>query len=47
MAAAEQFVTQNKTRLLDELKTFLRIPSISTLPETKMTSPKRRLSLRR
>ena len=33
MAAVEQFVTDNKTRLLDELKTFLRIPSISTLPE--------------
>lgn len=33
MAAVEQFVTENKTRLLDELKTFLRIPSISTLPE--------------
>jgi acetylornithine deacetylase/succinyl-diaminopimelate desuccinylase-like protein len=27
------FVDANRTRLLDELKTFLRIPSISTLPE--------------
>jgi acetylornithine deacetylase/succinyl-diaminopimelate desuccinylase-like protein len=27
------FVEQNKDRLLEELKTFLRIPSISTLPE--------------
>lgn len=34
-AAVEQFVTENKPRLLDELKTFLRIPSISTLPEHK------------
>lgn len=33
MVAVEQFVTDNKTRLLEELKTFLRIPSISTLPE--------------
>jgi acetylornithine deacetylase/succinyl-diaminopimelate desuccinylase-like protein len=33
VAAVEQFVTDNKIRLLDELKTFLRIPSISTLPE--------------
>jgi acetylornithine deacetylase/succinyl-diaminopimelate desuccinylase-like protein len=34
-AAVEQFVTENKPRLLDELKAFLRIPSISTLPEHK------------
>ena len=31
--ATELFVEQNKPRLLDELKTFLRIPSVSTLPE--------------
>ncbi len=31
--ATDHFVEQNKTRLLDELKTFLRIPSVSTLPE--------------
>jgi acetylornithine deacetylase/succinyl-diaminopimelate desuccinylase-like protein len=35
VAAAEQFVRDNQSRLLDELKTFLRIPSISTLPEHK------------
>ncbi len=29
------YVHENETRLLDELKTFLRIPSISTLPEHK------------
>jgi acetylornithine deacetylase/succinyl-diaminopimelate desuccinylase-like protein len=34
-AAVEQFVSKNKPRLLEELKTFLRIPSISTLPEHK------------
>jgi acetylornithine deacetylase/succinyl-diaminopimelate desuccinylase-like protein len=33
--ATDTFVEQNKTRLLDELKSFLRIPSISTLPEHK------------
>jgi acetylornithine deacetylase/succinyl-diaminopimelate desuccinylase-like protein len=33
--AAEQFVRDNQSRLLEELKTFLRIPSISTLPEHK------------
>src|SRR5579864_6634676 len=33
--ATDTFVDQNKTRLLDELKDFLRIPSISTLPEHK------------
>ena len=31
----DNFVQQNRDRLLDELKTFLRIPSISTLPEHK------------
>ena len=31
--ATNAFVEQNKDRLLDELKDFLRIPSISTLPE--------------
>jgi acetylornithine deacetylase/succinyl-diaminopimelate desuccinylase-like protein len=31
--ATDRFVEQNKPRLLDELKTFLRIPSVSTLPE--------------
>ena len=32
-AATETFVAQNRNRLLAELKDFLRIPSISTLPE--------------
>src|SRR6476469_9710584 len=31
----ETFVRENETRLLEELKTFLRIPSVSTLPEHK------------
>jgi len=31
--ATDTFVDQNRDRLLDELKNFLRIPSISTLPE--------------
>jgi acetylornithine deacetylase/succinyl-diaminopimelate desuccinylase-like protein len=31
--ATNTFVEQNKPRLLEELKTFLRIPSVSTLPE--------------
>lgn len=31
--ATNAFVEQNRERLLDELKEFLRIPSISTLPE--------------
>jgi acetylornithine deacetylase/succinyl-diaminopimelate desuccinylase-like protein len=35
VASAEQFVRDNESRLLEELKTFLRIPSISTLPEHK------------
>ncbi len=33
--AVEQFVISNQDRLLAELKDFLRIPSISTLPENK------------
>src|SRR5689334_2897972 len=33
--AIDSFVQQNETRLLDELKEFLRIPSISTSPENK------------
>ncbi|HLW76090.1 MAG TPA: hypothetical protein VKS01_03875, partial [Bryobacteraceae bacterium] len=33
MPSANLFVEQNKPRLLSELKDFLRIPSISTLPE--------------
>ena len=33
--AIEQFVRDNEGRLLEELLTFLRIPSISTLPEHK------------
>ncbi len=33
MPIAEQYVRENEVRLLEELKTFLRIPSISTLPE--------------
>jgi len=32
----EEFVQQNETRFLDELLEFLRIPSISTLPEHKL-----------
>jgi acetylornithine deacetylase/succinyl-diaminopimelate desuccinylase-like protein len=32
-AATETFVRQNRGRLLDELKEFVRIPSVSTLPE--------------
>jgi acetylornithine deacetylase/succinyl-diaminopimelate desuccinylase-like protein len=34
-ASTDQFVTENQDRLLEELKEFLRIPSISTLPENK------------
>ncbi len=33
--ATNTFVEKNKPRLLDELKQFLRIPSVSTLPEHK------------
>jgi acetylornithine deacetylase/succinyl-diaminopimelate desuccinylase-like protein len=33
--AIDTFVHQNEARLLEELKTFLRIPSISTSPENK------------
>jgi acetylornithine deacetylase/succinyl-diaminopimelate desuccinylase-like protein len=33
--ATDAFVRENQGRLLDELKTFLKIPSISTLPEHK------------
>jgi len=32
-ASTSSFVETNRQRLLDELKDFLRIPSISTLPE--------------
>src|SRR5258706_13612091 len=31
--ANDAFVTQNRNRLLDELRQFIRIPSVSTLPE--------------
>ena len=31
--ATDSFIETNKSRLLDELKDFLRIPSVSTLPE--------------
>jgi acetylornithine deacetylase/succinyl-diaminopimelate desuccinylase-like protein len=34
-AATDAFVQQNRDRLLSELKDFIRIPSISTLPENK------------
>jgi len=34
-AATQTFVHQNRGRLLEELKEFVRIPSISTLPEHK------------
>src|SRR5258708_7620844 len=33
--AIDTFVRENEERLLEELKAFLRIPSISTLPEHK------------
>jgi acetylornithine deacetylase/succinyl-diaminopimelate desuccinylase-like protein len=33
--SVDAFVHENESRLLDELKTFLRIPSVSTLPEHK------------
>ena len=32
-AAIQAFVRENQPRLLEELKNFVRIPSISTLPE--------------
>ena len=32
-AATDSFVQNNQARFLEELKRFLRIPSISTLPE--------------
>ncbi len=34
-AATDTFVKENQSRLLEELKEFLRIPSISTLPENR------------
>ena len=34
-AAVDTFVEHNKTRMLEELKDFIRIPSVSTLPEHK------------
>jgi acetylornithine deacetylase/succinyl-diaminopimelate desuccinylase-like protein len=34
-AATDAFVNQHQARLLEELKQFLRIPSISTLPENR------------
>ncbi len=34
-AATDSFVNLNQPRLLEELKQFLRIPSISTLPENR------------
>jgi acetylornithine deacetylase/succinyl-diaminopimelate desuccinylase-like protein len=33
--ATDRFITENRARLLDELKDFIRIPSVSTLPEHK------------
>jgi acetylornithine deacetylase/succinyl-diaminopimelate desuccinylase-like protein len=35
MSAIETYVQQHRSRLLEELKDFIRIPSISTLPEHK------------
>ena len=35
MPTAVEFISQNETRYLDELLDFIRIPSISTLPERK------------
>jgi acetylornithine deacetylase/succinyl-diaminopimelate desuccinylase-like protein len=35
MSALSQFTTENQDRLLEELNEFLRIPSVSTLPEHK------------
>ena len=34
-AAIDSYIQQHRPRLLDELKDFIRIPSISTLPEHK------------
>jgi acetylornithine deacetylase/succinyl-diaminopimelate desuccinylase-like protein len=34
-SAVDAFVQQNKNRMLEELKDFIRIPSVSTLPEHK------------
>lgn len=34
-SATDQYVDSQRERFLDELKTFIRIPSISTLPENK------------
>jgi len=34
-AATDAFVNQNQARLLEEVKRFVRIPSISTLPENR------------
>ncbi len=34
-AAVDQFIDQNRERFLQELKDFIRIPSISTLPENR------------
>jgi hypothetical protein len=33
--ATDTYIQQNETRFLNELKDFIRIPSISTLPENK------------
>ena len=33
--AIDHFVSQHRDRLLEELKDFIRIPSVSTLPEHK------------
>ena len=35
MPTAAEFIAQNETRFLEELLDFIRIPSISTLPERK------------
>src|ERR1035438_7255265 len=35
LTGTEQYVEQNRERLLEELKEFIRIPSISTAPEHK------------
>src|ERR1041385_2363211 len=33
--ASDAFIESNRDRFLEELKTFLRIPSVSTLPENR------------